>query len=113
MNHLKELRTKAQLSQQALAEILHVTQQSVYKYEHNLAVPELDILIHMANYFNTSIDYLVDISDIPYRYEVINADTSLTKDEMRIINYYRRLSPKAKDFLQEVTSMDKKNPEQE
>ena len=47
MKRLRELRQKKGLSQQALADMLHVTQQSVYKYENGLAIPELDILMRV------------------------------------------------------------------
>ena len=82
--------------------MLHVTQQSVYKYENELAIPELDILIHMAEIFETSIDYLVVNTDVPFKYETYDADTSFTRSEMRVLNYYRHLSSNAKDFVQEV-----------
>lgn len=101
MKRLRELREQKHMSQQALAEVLHVTQQSVYKYEHNLAVPDLDILIHIADFFHTSIDYLVEATDNPIRYE--SFDTSaLTSDELRVLNYYRSLSPKAKELIHEL-----------
>ena len=99
MKRLRELRQKKGLSQQALADML---QQSVYKYENGLAIPELDILIHMAEIFETSIDYLVGNTDVPFKYETYDADTSFTRSEMRVLNYYRHLSSNAKDFVQEV-----------
>ena len=102
MKRLKELRKKKGLSQQALADILHVTQQSIYKYENGLAIPELDILIRMAEIFETSIDYLVGNTDIPLKYEAYDADMSFTRSEMRVLNYYRHLSSNAKDFVQEI-----------
>lgn len=102
MKRLRELRQKKGLSQQSLADMLHVTQQSVYKYENELAIPELDILIHMAEIFETSIDYLVGNTDVPFKYETYDADTSFTQSEMRVLNYYRHLSSNAKDFVQEV-----------
>ena len=102
MKRLRELRQKKGLSQQSLADMLHVTQQSVYKYENELAIPELDILIHMAEIFETSIDYLVGNTDVPFKYETYDADTSFTRSEMRVLNYYRHLSSNAKDFVQEV-----------
>lgn len=102
MKRLRELRQKKGLSPQALADMLHVTQQSVYKYENGLAIPELDILIHMAEIFETSIDYLVGNTDVPFKYETYDADTSFTRSEMRVLNYYRHLSSNAKDFVQEV-----------
>ena len=85
MKRLRELRQKKRLSQQALADMLHVTQQSVYKYENGLAIPELDILIHMAEIFETSIDYLVGNTDVPFKYETYDADTSFTRSEMRVV----------------------------
>lgn len=102
MKRLRELRQKKGLSQQSLADMLHVTQQSVYKYENELAIPELDILIHMAEIFETSIDYLVGNTDVPFKYETYDADTSFTRSEMRVLNYYRLLSSNAKDFVQEI-----------
>lgn len=102
MKRLRELRQKKGLSQQALADMLHVTQQSVYKYENELAIPELDILIHMAEIFETSIDYLVGSTDVPFKYETYDADTSFTRSEMQVLNYYRRLSSNAKEFVQEI-----------
>ena len=95
MKRLRELRQKKGLSQQALADMLHVTQQSVYKYENELA-------IHMAEIFETSIDYLVGNTDVPFKYETYDADTSFTRSEMRVLNYYRHLSSNAKDFVQEI-----------
>ena len=68
----------------------------------SLAIPELDILIHMAEIFETSIDYLVGNTDVPFKYETYDADTSFTRSEMRVLNYYRHLSSNAKDFVQEV-----------
>lgn len=101
MKRLKELREQKKMSQQALADILHVTQQSVYKYEHNLAVPDLDILICIADFFNTSIDYVVGVTDSPTKYEAYDIN-SLTKDELYLLNYYRTLSPKAKELIYEL-----------
>lgn len=101
MKRLKELREQKHMSQQALAEVLHVTQQSVYKYEHGLAVPDLDILIHISDFFNTSIDYLVEATDNPVKFEFCD-HSSLTRDELRLLTYYRALSPKIKELIQEV-----------
>ena len=46
---IKELRLAKGISQQELADVIHVTQQSVNKYEHDLSIRELDILIAWAN----------------------------------------------------------------
>ena len=53
------LRTNAQLSQEAFADIFHVSRQSVQKWENGSATPELSKIIDMARYFDVSLDQLV------------------------------------------------------
>ncbi len=98
MKRLKELREKKKLSQQALAEHFHLTQQSIYKYEHGLAEPDLDTMMQIADFFDTSVDYLIGYSDIPLRYEAVLPE-SLTHQEVCILTYYRNLSPHAQELL--------------
>lgn len=56
---LYELRNKAGLSQDALAEKLDVSRQSVSKWETDVSVPELEKLIKLAELFNVTLDELV------------------------------------------------------
>ncbi len=93
MKNLKFLRTKQNLSQQELANILHVSQQSIYKYENGITTPDVNTLIDMADYFHTSIDYLVGYSTIPHKIEPVT-ETSLNKQELAVIENYRKLSTK-------------------
>lgn len=93
MKNLKFLRTKQNLSQQELANILHVSQQSIYKYENGITTPDVNTLIDMAEYFHTSIDYLVGYSTIPHKIEPVT-ETSLNKQELAVIENYRKLSTK-------------------
>lgn len=102
MLKFKELREEHHLSQQALADILHVTQQSIHKYEHNLAEPDLDILLAAAKYFDTSIDYLVGYSNLPVKYELYDVEHSLTTSELRLINYFRSLSTTGQNLILEL-----------
>ena len=53
------LRTKAGMSQDALAGALEVSRQSVSKWENNAAVPELDKLIKLSEVFGVTLDELV------------------------------------------------------
>ena len=55
---LVQLRRERGLSQEQLAEILHVTRQSVSKWEAGNATPELAKLIALADIFGVSLDYL-------------------------------------------------------
>ena len=52
-------RTQRNLSQEALAEMLNVSRQSVSKWENNSAVPDLQKIVLLADIFEVSIDELV------------------------------------------------------
>lgn len=56
---LYELRNKNNLSQEELAEVLDVSQQSISKWENDKAYPEMTRLLFMSDYFDVSLDYLM------------------------------------------------------
>lgn len=87
MKNLKKLRKEYDLSQQQLADILSVTQQTVYKYENSLAEPNMKTLIQLADYFHTTTDYLIDRTDDD---TVINVP-SLSRNEKKHLEMYRKL----------------------
>ena len=58
-----ELRKKAGLSQEQLAEQLGVSRQAVSKWESGKAVPESDTLVTISNYFHVTLDYLLKEND--------------------------------------------------
>ena len=58
-NRLYELRRKAGLSQEELADLLGVTRQAVQKWEAGTSRPDMDNLTALAAYFNVTLDYLV------------------------------------------------------
>ena len=62
---LKELRTQRGISQIKLAMDLNVNQNSISRYESGLREPDYNTLIHIADYFNVSIDYLLYRSENP------------------------------------------------
>ena len=101
MKNLKVLRQKHNWSQQSLADILHISQQSVWKYENDIATPDLETLTNMADLFNTSIDYIVGHSDVSHRIELLTG-TMLNKEELILVEYYRKLSAKQKDAIKTV-----------
>ena len=78
LKRLRELREDRHLSQQALADLLHTTQQNIYKYENDLTEPDADMLMAMASLFHTSVDYLISFD--PGAYEdlrhVLSEDNS-------------------------------------
>ena len=66
---LKELRIEKGLIQKELADILHLQNTAISKYELGERKPDQEILIKIAKYFNVSLDYLMGNSDVrnPYK----------------------------------------------
>ena len=58
-----DLRKRAGLSQNALAEKVHVTRQAVSRWESDTAYPETDKILRMAALFGVSCDYLLGVSE--------------------------------------------------
>ena len=58
-NRLRELREDADLSQTKLAKIIGMSQTGYSKYETEENDIPTQILIKLANYYHTSIDYLL------------------------------------------------------
>lgn len=66
-NKLQQLRKQNGLSQEALAEILEVSRQSVSKWESGQVYPEIDKIIFISEYFHVSIDELLKGEEKPQR----------------------------------------------
>ncbi|MEL7624113.1 MAG: helix-turn-helix transcriptional regulator [Clostridiales bacterium] len=65
--NLKNLRKQKGLSQEELAERLHIVRQTVSKWEKGLSVPDADLLIRIAEIFEVSVSVLlgdtIELSD--------------------------------------------------
>lgn len=59
MNRIKELRKQKGILQTKLAIDLNLTQEAISSYETERVTPSADVLIKLANYFNTNIDYIL------------------------------------------------------
>ena len=62
---LKQLRKAKGLSQQRLATDLNTNQNTISRYETGERQPSIDELIRIADYFNVSVDYLLERTDCP------------------------------------------------
>ena len=59
MNRFKEIRIKRKITQVDLAKQINVKQETISAYESGKALPSADALIKIADYLNTSTDYLL------------------------------------------------------
>lgn len=65
---LRDLREDHDLTQSALARILHIRQNTYSQYENGQRQIPLDVLIRLACIYETSIDYILRLTDEPKPY---------------------------------------------
>lgn len=86
---LKQLRLSEKLTQTELADILHVQKSSISRYENDKQIPEVNLLIKLADYFKVSVDFLLCLDEIDS--EVISLALKIMQlnetDKKRILNY--------------------------
>ncbi len=56
--NIRSFRKKRSLTQEQLAEVLSVTTGAVYKWESKLSVPDIGLILQMADFFDVSLDVL-------------------------------------------------------
>ena len=98
VENLKKLRNTKGISQQQLADIIGTSQQSINKYENHNIEPDITTLINLANYFSTSIDYLVGHTEVDHIIEKVS-EYDLNDDEFALMNNYRQLNKKEKQSI--------------
>mgnify|MGYP000827538649 FL=1 len=69
MNRLKTLRLQRRLSQKEVANVLNISQQQYSRIEKEDVKINADKLIKLAKLFNTSIDYILGLTDNPKPYD--------------------------------------------
>lgn len=60
---LRELREDQDLTQQAVADYLHIRQNTYSQYETGQRQLPLELLIALAIYYHTSTDYILELTD--------------------------------------------------
>lgn len=68
MNHykrLKDLREDRDLTQEELVEILNMHKTTYTNYEQGKREPPFELIIKLAKFYNVTIDYIADLTDMP------------------------------------------------
>ena len=76
MNRLKEIREDKDLTQTEVAKILNMSQTGYSKYEVETNDIPTEVLKKLARFYNTSIDYLLYMTDnrLPYEKSLIEKE---------------------------------------
>lgn len=60
---IKDLREDADITQSQLAEYLNIKQNTYSQYENGQRQIPIDALIKLAQYFDTSVDYILELTN--------------------------------------------------
>lgn len=98
MNRIRELRNEYKLKQIDFCKIIGVSQAALSGYETGNYQPDNDILIKIADYFDTTVDYLMgrtDIKKTPTPEDV----SGLTPKQLKIIEMMDQMTPEQQTEL--------------
>ena len=98
-NNLKAIRNKKNLLQTKVAMDLHTTQETISSYETGRVFPSADMLVRLADYYNTSIDYLLCRTKYDMPIEEVKPDNISEKDFV-ILNKINKLSEIGKEKVE-------------
>lgn len=101
LKNLKLLRDEKGVSQQLLANVIGCSQQSINKYENHNIEPDIDTLIRIADYFETSVDFLIGHTEIRQKIEPVQT-FSLNESEGNLLSSYRSLNQKQRRAIEGV-----------
>jgi transcriptional regulator with XRE-family HTH domain len=87
-DRLKTLRESKGYTHQELAELLSVGSAQIWRYEAGKTAPSADVLARVAQVFDVSVDYLLDLTDEPLPPGVSESD--LTAKERNVVAALRR-----------------------
>lgn len=63
MERLRDIREDRDLKQKDIAQILNVSQQTYSRYETNEISIDKESIIKLAQFYHTSVDYLLELTD--------------------------------------------------
>ena len=99
--NLKLLRKEYHVSQQALADAIQVSQPSINKYENHNIEPDIRTLTAFADFFHTSVDFLIGHTEVEHRIEHVQ-QYDLNRDEARLLQAYRLLTPEEQESIHPI-----------
>ncbi len=90
-NNLKQIRNNKNLLQTKVAMDLNITQETISSYETGRVFPSSDMLIKLADYYNTSIDYILCRTKYDMPIDSIKPN-NITDEDFILLNKIHKLS---------------------
>ena len=91
MNNIKKIREKRNITQIRLSTGIDVSQETISAYESGRAMPSAETLVRIADFLNTSTDYLLGRidKDIPFKQimnEIVDEDINYLLNNYACLN---------------------------
>jgi len=101
LKNLKLLRAERSISQQKLADEIDMSQSSVNGYENHDNEPDIQTLIRIADYFETSVDYIVGHTHIRRKIEEVS-EYALNENESALVDGYRSIPASSRKVIDDL-----------
>ena len=112
-DRLIELRKNKGLHQKDVAKSVGISIATYQRYEYAERLPNLKIIIALANFFSVSTDYLLCLSDNPQRQANISNSTIVQHNNLKQSNINikneQNLNPQAKELINIFENLDLRN----
>lgn len=96
---LSELRKDKGLTQKEIASVFHVSEGTIAHYEQGKTIPNTEILMKFAEYYQVPVDYLLGRCECKIEYKKLNDNFSGDFTIGDIVNIIDSLSEDKKKYL--------------
>lgn len=84
-DRIAQKRKEQSLSQEALGAELGVSRQSIYKWENNVSVPEIEKLIAMSRLFHVTVGWLLGVEETENPVQPDSQDMELNETQLKMV----------------------------
>ncbi len=95
-SRIAELRESRNMTQLSLSLKVGLTQESISAIETGKTTPKLVTLMHIADFFGCSLDYIIGKTDIK---KLLFEKTSLSSHEQYLLDNFKKCTSRDKDYL--------------
>lgn len=99
---LKELRESKKLSQERVGRAIGTSQQNLSRYETDVNIVPIDMLIRLASYYNVATDYILGVSDVKRNPEGQRYVEKLMEENYDFVQTYKSLNEDHRDLLRDI-----------
>lgn len=99
LQRLRDLREDADLKQEDIAKILHISKNTYSMYERGIRTIQTEMIIELAKFYKVSIDYITGLTNNK------RGLNNLDEEQEHILNTYRQLTNKNKGKVETYMEM--------